>query len=97
MKSEIFHSSSWRTLSNLSMLEPTIDITDEEISEFSLDFRAKLTDLFRWRRDVRRFRSNSVTDKKYIICCNWNRWPRLLVTASRGALLRLKIQSRRNL
>lgn len=30
--------------------------------EFNADFRAQLTDLFRWRRDVRRFRPDDVAD-----------------------------------
>lgn len=38
------------------------ETTHEDIPDFGPDFRAKLTDLFRWRRDVRRFKSDPVTD-----------------------------------
>ena len=38
------------------------DTTREDIPEFGSEFREKLTDLFRWRRDVRRFRNDPLTD-----------------------------------
>ena len=38
------------------------DTTREDIPEFGSEFREKLTDLFRWRRDVRRFRNDHLTD-----------------------------------
>ncbi len=38
------------------------DLTDNRTPDFSADFRAQLTDLFRWRRDVRRFRDTPVDD-----------------------------------
>ena len=39
-----------------------IDITRKDIPEFGSEFQEKLTDLFRWRRDVRRFRNDPLTD-----------------------------------
>ena len=39
---------------------------DELMVSFDDDFRRQLRDLFVWRRDVRRFRSDSLPSKEYL-------------------------------